>query len=94
MGDGDEHGRIAGVECRSVLRGRRNLQRQVSCEGSPRFSGRIRVMQRPKSTKTWSSIAAAVAAELEQYGSSERKRTTEGGEWKDLRVGLFIRASS
>ena len=64
------------------------------CRGSQRFSGRFRVMQRPKTTTTRSSVAAAAAAELEQYGSSERKRTTEGGEWKDPRVGLFIRPVS
>ena len=29
-----------------------------------------------------SSVAAAAAAELEQRRSSERKGTTEGGEWK------------
>ena len=55
---------------------------QMCCEGSPRFSGRFRVMQRPRSTRTRSSVAAAAAAELEQHRSSERKETTEGGEWK------------
>ena len=55
---------------------------QVCCEGSPRFSGRFRVMQRPSSTRAQSSAAAAAAAELEQHKSSERKRTTEGGEWE------------
>ena len=47
---------------------------------SSRFSGRFRVMQRPKTTTTRSSVAAAAAAELEQHGGSERKETTEEGE--------------
>ena len=50
------------------------------CRGSPRFSGRFRVMQRPRTTTTRSSVAAAAAAELEQHGGSERKETTEEGE--------------
>ena len=49
------------------------------CRGSPRFSGRFRVMQQPRTTMTRSSVAAA-AAELEQHGGSERKETTEEGE--------------
>ena len=48
---------------------------QVCCEGSPRFSGRFRVMQRPRTTRMRSSVAAA---EREQHGSSERKEATEG----------------
>ena len=40
------------------------------------------MMQRPRSTRTRSSVAAAAAAELEQHRNSERKETTEGGEWK------------
>ena len=34
------------------------------CRGSPRFSGRFRVMQRPRTTRMRSSVAAAT--ELEQ----------------------------
>ena len=35
--------------------------------------------------------AAAAAAELERQRTSERKKTTEGGEWKRPRSCLFIR---
>ena len=48
----------------------------------------IRLMRRPESMKTRSMAAAA---ELEQQRSSERKKTTEGGEWKRSRSCLFIR---
>ena len=43
---------------------------------SSRFSGQIRVMQRPELVTT-RRPAAATAAELEQHGNSERKETTE-----------------
>ena len=65
---------------------------QVYCEGSPRFYGRFRVMQRPRSTRTRSSAAAAAAAELEQHKSSERKRMTEGGGWKRLEGRAIYKA--
>ena len=50
------------------------------CRGSPRFSGRFRVMQRPRTTRTQSSVVAVAVAELEQHGGSERKEATEEGE--------------
>ena len=53
---------------------------QMSCESTPRFSGRFRVMQRQRLMRTRSSVAEAAAAELEQHGSSERKEMTERGE--------------
>ena len=60
--------------------------------GFAAFSGRIRVMQRPRSTRTRSSVAAAAAAELEQQRSRERKKTTEKGRMKkDLKSCPFIR---
>ena len=63
------------------------------CRGSPRFSGRFRVMQRPRTTTTRSSVAAAAAAEFELLGDRGRRRRRE--EWlKARRAGLFIRASS
>ena len=49
-----------------------------TAEGRCRFLDRLRLMQRPRSRKT--RYSAAAAAELEQQRSSERKKTTKGGE--------------
>ena len=63
---------------------------QSCCGGSSRFSGQIRLMQQPELTRTRRSATMA-AAELERQRNSERKKTTEGGEWKRPRSCLFIR---
>ena len=67
-----------------------NLQMQSCCRGLLRFSGQVRLMQRPELAKIRRSATAA-AAELELQRGSERKKTTEGGEWRRLRSCLFIR---
>ena len=63
---------------------------QSYCRDPSRFSGQVRLMQRPELVRMRRSAAAA-AAELERQRSSERKKTTEGGEWKRPRSCLFIR---
>ena len=63
---------------------------QSCCGSSSRFSGQIRLMQWPELTRTRRSVMA-VAAELERQRSSERKKTTEGGEWERPRSCLLIR---
>ena len=73
-------------KCRSEVREGEDLQLQIYCGGSPPFSGRFRLMQRPRSTKMRCS-ATATAAELEQHRSRERKKMTERGRMKkDLKA--------
>ena len=48
---------------------------QSCCGGSSRFSGHVRLMQRPELVKT--RRPAAAAAELERQYSSERRKTME-----------------
>jgi len=60
---------------------------RVAAEVRRIFSGQIWLMQRPELARTRRSAEA----ELEQQGNSERKKTTEGGEWKRPRSCLFIR---
>ena len=47
-----------------------------SCGGRRRFSGHVRLMQRPESVKT-RRPAAAAAVELERQYSGERRKTLE-----------------
>ena len=63
---------------------------QSCCRVPSRFSGQVRLMQRPELEKTRKSAAAA-AAELERQRNSARKKTTEEGEWERPRSHLFIR---
>ena len=68
-------------KCGSTVERCRDLPALRSRGGRRRFSGQVRVMQRPRLTKT---RRAAAAAELERQRSNERKKMTEGGEWEDL----------
>ena len=72
------------------LRNKRELIGAVCCGGTTRYSGQIRLMQRPELVRMRRSATAA-AAELERQRDSERKKTTEGGEWGRPRSCLFIR---
>ena len=49
---------------------------QSCCGGSSRFSGQIRLMQRPELVRTRRSATAA-AAELERQRDSERKKMND-----------------
>ena len=63
---------------------------QSCCGGSLRFSGQIRLMQRPELVRTRRSATAA-AAELERQRSSKRKETTGRRRMGRPRSRLFIR---
>ena len=59
----------------------RDLQVRSYGGGSSRFSGHVRLMQRPELVKTRRSAAAAVG--LERQYSRERRKTMEAtGEWR------------
>ena len=49
---------------------------QSCCGGSSRFSGQVRLMQRPELARTRRSATAA-AAELERQRESEKKKTND-----------------
>ena len=61
---------------RSVLAGQKKLTGAGESRRSSRFSGQIRVMQRPE-LMTTRRPAAATAAELGQGSSGARKKTKE-----------------
>ena len=78
MGDGDEHeerGRTLRQICST---GQAGLTGAGESRRSSRFSGQIRVMQRP-GLVTARRPTAAAAAELEQGSSGARKKTKKRG---------------
>ena len=58
------------------------------CRGSSRFSGHVRLMQRPELVTTRRS--AAVAVELERQHSSERRKTMEAtSNWRLMGRAIY-----
>ena len=73
---------------RSTLQDKQDLQEAGESRGSPRFSGQIRVMQRPELVMT-RRPAAATAAELEQHGvvrgrRRQRKESEKGSSGRPI----------
>ena len=78
VGDGEEHEEHGRTLRQIYFIGQAGLPQTGESRRSSRFSGQIRVMQRPELV-TMRRPAAATAAELEQGSSGARKKTKKRG---------------